>query len=170
MLNTAALNPIAILFVPVVIAEPALYPIAVLLVPVVENNALAPNAVLNHPDTIEARALFPTAVLNVPVVLESSEDIPKAVVETWVPFQPRQRMSPFIETFPFWSILTLSILFVWKTRSWELREPRKSVAAIVFPDLLHSVILPGTFPQLAKPVASEVSILPRPGVPPVILI
>ena len=72
----------AILFVPVVIPEPALYPIAVLLFPVVEKSAFGPKAVLNEPDTILARALFPMAVLNVPVVFDSKADTPSAVVET----------------------------------------------------------------------------------------
>lgn len=136
----------------------------------VEKSAFAPKAVLNEPDIMLARALLPIAVLNVPVVFESKADTPSAVVETWVPFHHLQSISPFIETLPFWSILTRSTLFVLNTRSCVLRDPRKSVEEIVFPDRLHSVILPGTVHQLARPVASEVRIFPRPGVPHVIFI
>ena len=62
------------------------------------------------------------------------------------------------------------MLLVLNTRSIALSEPRKSVEEIVFPDLLHSVRLAGTFDQLARPVASEISTLFNHGVPPVILI
>jgi hypothetical protein len=73
-----------------------------------------------------------------------------------------------METLPFWRILTRSTLFVLNTRSCVLRDPRKSDEEIVFPDRLHSVILAGTVHQLARPVASEVRIFPRPGTPHVI--
>ena len=75
-----------------------------------------------------------------------------------------------METLPFWRILTRSTLFVLNTRSCVLRDPRKSVEEIVFPDRLHSVILAGTVHQLARPTASEVRIFQIPGTPPVIVI
>jgi len=75
-----------------------------------------------------------------------------------------------IPTFPAERIRTFSVLFVLNTRSIASVVPRKLVPATVpeLPNIFHIFVRVGAALQDARPDASEVSTLPRPGVPPAI--
>ena len=142
--------PTAVLFFPVSLLLSALYPNAVLLLPVVlYKRADTPTAVLLVPVVLSKRAATPTAVLLVPVVLPKRADRPNSVL--LLPSAPAF-MFPLLNT-----ISTSSVV------------PIKLVPAVVpaLPVKDQPAPAPMGVCQVATPAASEVSILPAAGIPPV---